>query len=64
MTVVLAHGGAAGAVAEAAFIIVPILVFGFMARVSRKRREAAEEAEAGEEDEEGAPGPDPESTAP
>ena len=41
----LAHGGAAGAAAEAAFILVPMAVFAWLARVSRRRREA-EEAEA------------------
>ncbi|MDP1805669.1 MAG: hypothetical protein Q8K72_10920 [Acidimicrobiales bacterium] len=44
---VLAHGGAAGAVAEGAFILIPIVVFAVLARISRKRREA-EEAEEGE----------------
>ena len=44
---VLAHGGTAGAVAEGAFILIPIVVFAVLARISRKRREA-EEAEEGE----------------
>lgn len=44
---VLAHGGTAGAVAEGAFILIPIVVFAVLARISRKRREA-EEAEDGE----------------
>ena len=43
----LAHGGTAGAVAEGAFILIPIVVFAVLARISRKRREA-EEAEDGE----------------
>jgi len=53
---VLAHGGTAGAIAEGAFILIPIAVFAVLARISRKRREAEEaaEAEGGE--------PDPEST--
>jgi flagellar biosynthesis/type III secretory pathway M-ring protein FliF/YscJ len=42
----LAHGGTAGAVAEAAFILIPMVVFAWLARVSRKRREAAEAEEA------------------
>ena len=46
----LAHGGTAGAVAEAAFILIPMAVFAWLARVSRKRREAAE-AEEGDTDE-------------
>jgi hypothetical protein len=47
----LAHGGTAGAVAEAAFILVPMAVFAWLARVSRKRREAeeADEGDAGAE---------------
>ncbi len=44
---VLAHGGTAGAIAEGAFILIPIVVFAMLARISRKRREA-EEAEDGE----------------
>ena len=55
---ILAHGGTAGAVAESAFIVIPIIVFAWLARVSRKRREAEEAAEA-----EGG-GPDSESTLP
>jgi hypothetical protein len=39
---VLAHGGAVGAVAEGAFILIPIVVFAVLARISRKRREALE----------------------
>ena len=51
----LAHGGAAGAAAEAAFILVPMAVFAWLARVSRKRREAEEaEADEGGADEGGA----------
>lgn len=41
----LAHGGTAGAVAETAFVLVPIAVFAVLARVSRRRRER-EQAEA------------------
>ena len=39
---VLAHGGAVGAAFEAAFIVIPIVVFAVLARISRKRREAEE----------------------
>ena len=55
---VLAHGGTVGAIAEGAFILIPIVVFAVLARVSRKRREAEEalEPERGE--------PDPETTLP
>ena len=46
----LAHGGTAGAVAEIAFIVVPIVLFAVLSKVSRRRRERAEdEAEAGTE---------------
>ena len=45
----LAHGGTAGAIAEAAFVLIPMAVFAFLARASRKRREA-EEAEEGDAD--------------
>lgn len=41
----LAHGGTAGALAETAFVLVPIAVFAVLARMSRRRRER-EEAEA------------------
>ena len=42
---VLAHGGAAGAALEIGFILVPIIIFVILARVSKKRveREAEEE---------------------
>lgn len=43
----LAHGGTAGAIAEGAFILIPIVVFAVLARISRKRREA-EEVQDGE----------------
>lgn len=59
---ILAHGGAVGAVAEAAFILIPVGVFALLARVARKRREAEEAAEAEAETENGEP--DPESTRP
>lgn len=45
----LAHGGTAGAVAEVAFIVVPIVVFALLSKLSRRRREREEagaEAEA------------------
>jgi large-conductance mechanosensitive channel len=64
---VLAHGGAVGAAFESAFIIIPIVVFSILSRVSRKRREAEEaeaaaEAEGGEQAEGGEP--DSETTLP
>lgn len=43
----LAHGGTAGAVAEGAFIVIPIVVFAVLARVSRRRREAEAAAAEG-----------------
>ena len=55
---VLAHGGTAGALAEGLFIVIPIVVFAVLARISRKRREADEAAEAQ------GPEPDSESTLP
>jgi len=55
---VLAHGGTAGAIAEGAFIVIPIAVFAVLARISRKRREAEEAADAGGGE------PDSESTRP
>ncbi len=41
----LAHGGAVGAAFEIGFILVPIIIFAILARVSKKRveREEAEE---------------------
>jgi large-conductance mechanosensitive channel len=41
----LAHGGAVGAAVEIAFILVPVIVFIILARISKKRmeREEAEE---------------------
>ncbi len=46
----LAHGGTAGAVAEVAFIVVPIVLFALLSKVSRRRREREDaEAEAEEE---------------
>jgi flagellar biosynthesis/type III secretory pathway M-ring protein FliF/YscJ len=50
MIPILAHGGTAGAVAETAFILVPLVVFSWLSRVSRRRRER-EEAEAAEAEE-------------
>jgi hypothetical protein len=50
MTMILAHGGTAGAAAETVFVLVPIVVFALLSRTSRLRREreeaAAVEAEA------------------
>jgi len=52
----LAHGGTAGAVAEAAFLAVPVVVFFGLARWSKRkaRRLEAEESGAAHDDE--APG--------
>jgi len=46
VNVVLAHGGTAGAVAEAVFLAVPVVVFLILSRWS-KRKAAALEAEGG-----------------
>ena len=43
----LAHGGAVGAAFEIGFILVPVVVFAILARVSKKR---VEQEEAEEED--------------
>jgi hypothetical protein len=48
---ILAHGGTAGAVAEAVFLAVPVVVFLFLSRWS-KRKAAALEAKQSESDEE------------
>ena len=50
---ILAHGGTAGAAAELAFIVVPIVLFSVLSRVARRRRER-EEAQAQAEAEAGA----------
>ncbi len=52
MTVILAHGGTAGAVAEAAFLAVPVVVFLILSRWA-KRKAAALEAEGAPPDEDG-----------
>ena len=44
---VLAHGGTAGAVAEIAFILVPVIIFFVLARVSKKRMESEDAEEEG-----------------
>jgi hypothetical protein len=46
--VMLAHGGTAGAVAEATFLAVPVIVFWVLSKWS-KRKAAALEAEGGAE---------------
>ncbi|MDQ3897999.1 MAG: hypothetical protein M3326_12305 [Actinomycetota bacterium] len=48
---ILAHGGTAGAIGETAFVVVPVVVFWVLSKVSRRRRER-EEAEAETEAEE------------
>ena len=47
---ILAHGGAVGAAFEAAFLLIPIVLFAVLSRIARQRREAEEalEAEDGE----------------
>jgi UDP:flavonoid glycosyltransferase YjiC (YdhE family) len=51
MDLVLAHGGAAGALAEAIFLAVPVVVFLFLSRWA-KRKAAKLEAEGGPADDE------------
>ena len=41
-TSMLAHGGALGAAFEMGFIVVPILVFIVLSRISKRRQEAEE----------------------
>lgn len=50
MVTILAHGGALGAAFEMGFVLVPILVFVILSRVSKRRRDA----EASEDDAEDA----------
>jgi hypothetical protein len=45
MALMLAHGGAAGAAFEAAFLAVPVLVFGVMALIARRKRDTGDEGE-------------------
>jgi hypothetical protein len=52
---VLAHGGTVGAIAEGAFILIPIAVFAMLSRISRKRREAEDALEPEGVDPESAP---------
>lgn len=42
----LAHGGALGAAFEMGFVVVPILVFVVLSKVSKRRRDAEEGAGA------------------
>jgi len=44
MSLMLAHGGAAGAAFEAAFLAVPVLVF-VMALIARRKRDTGDEGE-------------------
>ena len=55
-TGILAHGGTAGALAEIAFIVVPLVVFAILARVSRRRREREEAEAEAEASDPGTPG--------
>ena len=41
-TSMLAHGGALGAAFEMGFVVVPILIFVVLSRVSKRRQEAEE----------------------
>ena len=50
-TSMLAHGGAFGAAFEMGFIVVPILVFVVLSRISKRRQEAEEGDDTGEPDE-------------
>ena len=43
-TAVLAHGGVAGAALEFGFIVVPLIIFTVLSRISRRRREQEEGA--------------------
>ncbi len=48
MTTILAHGGAAGAAAEAAFLAVPVVIFVILSRwAKRKARALEDEGEVG-----------------
>ena len=50
MAGVLAHGGAVGAAFEIGFILIPVVIFFFLARWSKRKAEQ-EEDEEGSEDE-------------
>jgi len=54
--VVLAHGGTGGAVAEAAFVLFPVVAFFVLSRWSKRRERSEVEAEV-ESEKEVAPGP-------
>jgi hypothetical protein len=41
----LAHGGTAGAMVEVAFIVVPMVLFAVLSKVSRRRRDREEQGE-------------------
>ncbi len=44
-SLVLAHGGTAGLVFEAAFLVVPVVVFGVLAVISRRRSDNQDQEE-------------------
>ena len=46
--VLLGHGGTGGAIAEAAFLLVPIVAFFALSRWSKRRERAEEEPDAGD----------------
>lgn len=50
-TSMLAHGGALGAAFEMGFIVVPILVFIVLSRISKRRQEAEEGDDTDDADE-------------
>ena len=47
LPVILAHGGPLGAALELGFVLVPILIFVVLSRISRRRREAEDPDETG-----------------
>ncbi|HEX7275989.1 MAG TPA: hypothetical protein VF244_01310 [Acidimicrobiales bacterium] len=55
MTPILAHGGAAGAVAEAVFLAVPVVAFVLLSRWSKRKARLLEAQEGKQGDGEGEP---------
>lgn len=47
MIVILAHGGTAGAVAEATFLALPVVLFWLLSKWSKRRARKAAELEGG-----------------
>lgn len=50
MGVILAHGGAVGAAFEIGFVLIPIIVFTVLARVSKRRQEREQPEDERKED--------------